>query len=342
MGYWGWRPLVVSVFMSVWVVGCNIVTDISPSTSPTTYPPVTLTVGRLPPPLASPSAAAPRASATPVLTSTAAPTSSPVPSPTPFTYTIVEGDTLLEIALRYGVELAALRAANADLDLSLLQVGQTIIVPLPTTVPQAPAASPPPGSSAEPVIASAPSCYPTRGEQIVCLGAVENPLAYPVEQVDVRIDALGMDGAVLAGETASIEQALIPSGGSAPYRAAFALDWETFTGASAAVERAVAAVEPEARFAQLENMNEAGAYEDGRYRLTATIVNSGELPVAQVRAVVTLVDESERVIGYRVVMPLGTAPLGAGERFDLQVDIIPQFDADRPRHRLYVEGLRGQ
>jgi LysM repeat protein len=341
MGYWGWRPLVVSVFMSVWVVGCNIVTDISPSTSPTTYPPVTLTVGRLPPPLASPSAAAPRMSVTPVQTSTPAPTSSPAPSSTPFRHTIVEGDTLLDLAIRYGVELAALRAANADLDLSLLQVGQPLVIPLPTSAPDAPAASPPP-SSAEPLIAAAPACYPTRGDQIVCLGAVDNALEYPVEQVDVRVDALGMDGAVLAAAVASIEQALIPGGSSAPYRASFALSWDQFTGAAAAVERAVAAVQADARFAELIIEDEAGVYEDGRYRLTAAILNPDERPVAQVRAVVTLVDDAERVIGYRVVMPLGTAPLGAGERIALQIDIIPQIDADRPRHRLYVEGLRGQ
>ena len=27
MGYWGWRPLVFGLFISTWVVGCNIVTD---------------------------------------------------------------------------------------------------------------------------------------------------------------------------------------------------------------------------------------------------------------------------------------------------------------------------
>jgi len=48
MGYWGWRPLVCGLFVSSWVVGCTIVTSTSsPNETPTAYPQVTLTVGRL-------------------------------------------------------------------------------------------------------------------------------------------------------------------------------------------------------------------------------------------------------------------------------------------------------
>ena len=49
MGYWGWRPLVFGIFISAWVVGCNVIPDTaSPSLAPSNYPDVTLTVGRLP------------------------------------------------------------------------------------------------------------------------------------------------------------------------------------------------------------------------------------------------------------------------------------------------------
>ncbi len=59
MGYWGWRPLILGLFMSTWVAGCNVVTDhASPSTLPTTYPSVTLTIGRLASPRAAPTRAA--------------------------------------------------------------------------------------------------------------------------------------------------------------------------------------------------------------------------------------------------------------------------------------------
>lgn len=44
-------------------------------------------------------------------------------------YTVVAGDTLGEIATRYGVSLEALAAANGILDPNLLEVGQVLIIP---------------------------------------------------------------------------------------------------------------------------------------------------------------------------------------------------------------------
>lgn len=58
MGYWGWRPLLLCLFVSVLVVGCNIVSESAPALSPTPSPRVTLTVRRQP--LPTPSASATR------------------------------------------------------------------------------------------------------------------------------------------------------------------------------------------------------------------------------------------------------------------------------------------
>jgi hypothetical protein len=55
MGHWGWRPLVISTLVSVWVAGCNLISESASSTQPPTqYPQVTLTVGRIASPRASP------------------------------------------------------------------------------------------------------------------------------------------------------------------------------------------------------------------------------------------------------------------------------------------------
>lgn len=63
MGYWGWRPLVCGVFLSVWVGGCAASAETT-TLAPTEFPRVTLTVGRFlpystaspPPPTARPDA----------------------------------------------------------------------------------------------------------------------------------------------------------------------------------------------------------------------------------------------------------------------------------------------
>src|SRR5579871_6047140 len=114
MGYWGWRPLVCGMFISTLIVGCNIVTD-NPSTSlsPSAYPNVTLTVGRLPTPQvsAAPTRAAPSLQA----------------SPTPTTYIVQPGDTLGSIAAQFNVSVATIQSANGDL--KTVTPGQALLIP---------------------------------------------------------------------------------------------------------------------------------------------------------------------------------------------------------------------
>jgi LysM repeat protein len=68
--------------------------------------------------------------ATPMLATTPAPT----PTATPVVYQVRAGDTLLSIALSYGVEVDALMAANemSEQDVYVIQPGQMIYVPVPT------------------------------------------------------------------------------------------------------------------------------------------------------------------------------------------------------------------
>jgi LysM repeat protein len=53
-------------------------------------------------------------------------TPSPVP---PVTYTVVAGDSLVEIADRFGVTVDALLAANDIDDPEQLRIGQVLVIP---------------------------------------------------------------------------------------------------------------------------------------------------------------------------------------------------------------------
>jgi LysM repeat protein len=76
------------------------------------------------------------------------PTPSPTvpPSSTPVTYTVQSGDTLLDIAIRLGVDPEALMAANGLDDPDTLSAGQVLVVPVPgASLPATPRpAAPPP------------------------------------------------------------------------------------------------------------------------------------------------------------------------------------------------------
>jgi LysM repeat protein len=100
----------------------------SPSDAPTPSP--TQTARPTPSPTASPSSTP---SATPAPTVTPAPTAVPTPVPTaapqPQTYTVVEGDTLAQIAQRFGTTVEALQAANGIEDPDEIVIGQVLVIP---------------------------------------------------------------------------------------------------------------------------------------------------------------------------------------------------------------------
>ena len=52
-----------------------------------------------------------------------------LPTPTPRTHVVQRGETLLAIALRYGVTMQELQAANGISDPDLIKVGQALIIP---------------------------------------------------------------------------------------------------------------------------------------------------------------------------------------------------------------------
>lgn len=100
------------------------------------------------------------ATSTPTRTAIASPTANPTPSltPTPETYTVVSGDTLAEIAVRFDTTVEELVQRNGIADPSRIEVGQVLVLPpdvdaqatsdttqteasLPDTSPQCPTAA---------------------------------------------------------------------------------------------------------------------------------------------------------------------------------------------------------
>jgi LysM repeat protein len=70
----------------------------------------------------------PTSSATPSAAPSTAPT--PTPAPTPVTYIVQAGDTLNEIAARFGTTAQAIMETNG-LTSEIIQVGQVLIIPVP-------------------------------------------------------------------------------------------------------------------------------------------------------------------------------------------------------------------
>jgi LysM repeat protein len=105
----------------------------------------------------------------------------PTPSATPFIHTVNKEETLLGIAIRYGVTLEALYSANPGVDPRLLSIGQELIIPVLQTTPVLPALKP----TAVSLELASPRCYMQVGESLACLVEVTNEQTEPVESIQI-------------------------------------------------------------------------------------------------------------------------------------------------------------
>lgn len=309
MGYWGWRPLLCGVFISAWVVGCDIVPDTTPSAAPSSYPSVTLTVGRLPTIGLSPPA-------TQAVTTRATAEPSPSATPAPTDYLIQPGDTLDAIAARFHLSVDTLRDANASV--TTFEPGTRLLIPSPTPLP---------------LQILAPSCYETHPGSLLCLGRVDNPLDFAVERVTVEVSLSQPDGTT-ALRRATVEQMLIPAGSFAPYQASFDGDADSSGSVNA---RMISAAYSAQALTEVRVAEVAGEVQDGRVLVSAVITNPDSHEVELLRAFITLLDGTGRVIGYRVLMfEMGTV-LASGEDYPLHVELTPQVSDTQPEYNVYVE-----
>jgi murein DD-endopeptidase MepM/ murein hydrolase activator NlpD len=132
------------------------------------------------------------------------PTNPPTPTPTPLTYTIVEGDTMLAIALRHGIDLEDLQAANPEVNPRLLSVGAVLVIPLGDSIPVVPMTATP-----LPVPIESPDCY-VIPDGIWCFMSVVNDRARPLENLSARIVLYKQTGEIVGDRIGIAALNLLP------------------------------------------------------------------------------------------------------------------------------------
>ena len=142
----------------------------------------------------------------PFLTSTGSPAQTPeilvaaqtpVPSPTPFTYTVRQGDTFGSIALKFGVALEDLQAANPEISPNAMSIGQVIKIP---SNPENPSGEPTPTPA--PFTLQQIECYPTADRGMECFVLVHNDFSDFLENVSVQVTLVDAQQRTLASQTA--------------------------------------------------------------------------------------------------------------------------------------------
>lgn len=252
---------------------------------------------------------------------TAAPPNTPTVSPTPIVHVVQSGETLIAIALQYGVTVAALQAANGISDPSALQVSQELIIPTgeesqgPSLEPLAP--TPTPMAFA----VEGMTCYDEPVGSVWCLGEVVNSTPSSIENVQLRVTLHNAAGEELIGGDVYAALDLIPSGQRAPFGIRFASPPGSFDGFWARPIRAEASSEPANRYAALEvTAVEAGPV-GTLFEVKGSVTNPGQNLVTSVMVVVTTYDAEGNVTGYRQSrLP---DELSAGASADFAVSLMP-------------------
>jgi len=149
----------------------------------------------------------------------------PLPSPTPLTYEVKQGDTMLAIALRYGVSLEAMQEANPDVDPNFLSVGTVLKVPAGQPGAALGTATEIPTVTPVTMEVDPPRCYPAGDGGFWCFAALHNNQTYAVEGVSGWIEAAGESGSgEIHAKEASLPLNVLPPGEVLPLMVYFSAD----------------------------------------------------------------------------------------------------------------------
>lgn len=224
---------------------------------------------------------------------TPAPTETPLPTPTPHLYQVSTGETLGEIALKFGITTKSLMAANPDVQPSAMSVGQKVIIPdrekppdsLPTLGPVDLEISP-------------PDCYPTLSGGMWCFVLIKNGEGSAVESVSVQISLHDLNGQKLASEVAFMLLDHLPAGAKLPLLAFFAEAPAEFN-VNAVLLTALKAPADDSRYLQtsLQNVLTEISWDGNTAEISGQVVVEGA--ASQIWVVATVYDVRGNVVGAR-------------------------------------------
>jgi LysM repeat protein len=240
-------------------------------------------------------------------------TATPTVTPTPIVYVVQEGDTLLGIALDYGVSVEALQRANGIENPQALRVGQELIIPtgeeetgdipgllLPTPTPL-------------PFGMRGVAFYETPVGSLWCLGEIVNTTAFTITNVQVRVTLFDAAGEPLDDADVFADADLIPPGERSPFRALFTSPPAGWVSPLVTIVRGEMAGELAKSYVPIAVTDLAGQPSDPQFQVSGVVQNaSAEQAAGSVSIIVTTYDDQGLVTGARhEQLPL-EGPLGPG------------------------------
>jgi LysM repeat protein len=298
----GWRVIGLAAALVV-SVACGQVVTVAPT--PTPEPTATIALAVVNPtdePTATPAPYTP------------APTMTPTITPTPVFHTIASGESLLAIANRYGVSVAALQDANGILDPRALQIGGQLIIPREEDAILAADATP--TQTPMPVAVENLHFSENAIGGLWVLGEVVNISGMALEQVRVGVTLVGEDGDEIGQAQGLVALDLISQDERAPFAILFGEapgKFEQYRAfALSAVPGYVGSYYRDLLVEEVVSESERYA----SYTVSGVVRNIGPEEAVGVQVVLTAYDPLDRVVAMRQVDPdYNVIPRGGSSEF---------------------------
>jgi LysM repeat protein len=264
--------------------------------------------------------------AVPFLTSTPASTSIVIPqgneiihpTPTTFTYTVIEGDTLIGIAGRYGITPEKLLAANPGVLAAALSVGTKLIIPAGNATPAGPVPTP------VPLPVQQARCWTETDGGLWCFAMLSNQFGDTMENISAQFTLLDVGGHELASATSFGLLDILPSGASMPLAVHFPPSEKTEFSVQVKVLTAIRLLPGDVRYlpVNIENtlvsMDAAGRIA----QVTGQVILTGSGTANSTWVLATAFDVAGNVVGVRRWESISPIAAGTPITFDFQVSSV--------------------
>lgn len=260
---------------------------------------------------------------------------SATPLPTPVTHVVQKGETLIGVAVNYGVSVDALQTANPSVQPQFLSIGTVLLIPLSEGTPN-PQALSLPTPTPLPVEFSAPTCYPLASGALYCLLEAHNPGPQWMEAVSARVVLADAEGLPLMDQEVYAALDALPPGQSAPLGALFApIPARPIAAVAAQALGASPLMTPTERYVPLALVAHQGQWQGGAWRVTAQVRNPTDRAALQVHWVLAVYDAQNNLIGFRKgALPDG---LASGAQHPFEAAVWP-LTGDVDHYFVWVEG----
>lgn len=242
------------------------------------------------------------------------------PTPTPLVHVVQSGQTLISIAILYGIDLEDLLLANPGIDPQFLSVGMELIIPgeggqpvdalLPTPTPV-------------PLVLSLVRCYPTTSGGLWCLLDVSNDTPNDVEGLVGLINLLDDGGQVLDQNAAYGPLNRLQVDQRMPLASFFPVSPEGIHTVTASLLSAVPVNDADARYKEVDvRIQSHTPSPDGlSMRVLGDLETTGGNEDVEIRLRLLLIglDVDGDMIGFRIWEPTSTIRLGETANFDCTV-----------------------